>query len=49
MRRAEDIFPERVYRHPMVRQTVTGLVKQSRRDAVDRELRGLAYRTDVKV
>jgi hypothetical protein len=48
LRRAEELFPERVYRHPIVRNTVLGLVKRTKHDALGRELRGLAHRTGLR-
>ena len=44
LRRAEDIAPQRIRTNPFVRETVTDLVRRARRDAVGRELRGMAYR-----
>ncbi len=44
LRRAEVIFPTRVHRNPFARETIAGLTVRARRDAVGRELRGMAYR-----
>jgi tetratricopeptide (TPR) repeat protein len=49
LRRAELISPTRVHRHPFARETVTELLGRVRRDAVGRELRGIAYRAGVTV
>lgn len=46
-RRAEMISPTRVYRHPFARETIAELVERSRREAVGRELRGLASRAGL--
>ncbi len=48
LRRAEDISPHTVRNNPFVRETVTDLLRRTRRDdAVGRELRGLAYRMGI--
>ena len=44
LRRAEALAPVRVRAQPLVRETVTDLLRQARRDAGGRELRGIAYR-----
>ena len=44
LRRAEELSPQRVRVHPLAREAVVGLLRQARRDAEGRELRGLAYR-----
>ena len=49
LRRAELISPARVHRHPFTRQILAELVARSRRDAVGRELRGMAYRAGLPV
>lgn len=49
LRTAELISPERVQRHPFVRDALAELVARSRRDAVGRELRGMAYRAGLPV
>lgn len=48
-RRAESISPHHVQRSPMVRDALAELLACSRRDAVGRELRGLAYRAGLPV
>ena len=47
--RAEKISPHHVHRNPMVREVIGELLVRSRRDAVGRELRGLAYRSGLSV
>jgi hypothetical protein len=42
--RAEQIAPQRIHNDLFVRETVAGLLRQARRDAGGRELRGLAWR-----
>lgn len=49
LRTAEDIFPTKVQRDPFVREVLAELVTRSRRDAVGRELRGMAYRAGLPV
>jgi transcriptional regulator with XRE-family HTH domain len=49
LRTAEDIFPAKVHRDPLVRDLIAELLVRSRRDAVDRELRGMAYRAGLPV
>jgi transcriptional regulator with XRE-family HTH domain len=49
LRRAERISPARVQRHPFVREVLAELLARSRRDAVGRELRGMAYRAGLPV
>jgi transcriptional regulator with XRE-family HTH domain len=50
LRTAEDIFPARVHRDPMVRDVIAGLLTRSRRDSpMDRQLRGMAYRAGLPV
>jgi hypothetical protein len=44
LRTAERLAPQRVRTNPFVRDTVTDLMRRARRDAVGRELRGMAYR-----
>ncbi len=44
---AERLAPQRVLANPFVRETVTDLLQRARRDAVGRELRGMAYRMGV--
>lgn len=47
-RRGEVISPLTM-RSPYAREVLAELVVQSRRDAVDRELRGMAYRAGLPV
>lgn len=49
LRTAEQLFPMRVLRNPFVRDVLAELVAHSRRDAVGRELRGMAYRAGLPV
>ncbi|WP_219417083.1 helix-turn-helix domain-containing protein [Pseudonocardia nigra] len=49
LRRAELISPARVQRHPFVRETLAELVSKAHRDAVGRELRGMAFRAGLPV
>lgn len=49
LRKAELISPPRVQRHPFVREVLGELLARSRRDAVGRELRGMAYRAGLPV
>lgn len=44
---AEHIAPQRVRNNVFVRETVADLLRQARRDATTRELRGLAWRMGV--
>lgn len=44
---AERIAPQRIRSHALVRATVEDLVNRAKRDAVGRELRGMAYRMGV--
>ncbi len=44
LRTAERLAPQRVRANPFVRDVVTDLMRRARRDAVGRELRGMAYR-----
>ncbi len=44
LRRAEELAPVRIRAQPLVRETVVDLLRQARRDAGGRELRGMAYR-----
>lgn len=48
-RRAETISPLHLHRSPLARDTLAELVARSRRDAVGRELRGMAYRAGLPV
>jgi hypothetical protein len=49
LRRAELIVPHRVQRDPFARDVLAELLIRSRRDAVGRELRGMAYRAGLPV
>jgi transcriptional regulator with XRE-family HTH domain len=44
---AEQLAPQRIRADVFVREVVAGLLRQARRDAGDRELRGLAWRMGV--
>jgi len=49
LRTAEQLAPQRVRANPFVREVVVDLVRRARRDAIGRELRGMAYRMGVGV
>ena len=49
LRKAELISPAKVQRQPFVREVLGELLVRSRRDAVGRELRGMAYRAGLPV
>ena len=49
LRTAEQLFPERFRRNPFVQDTLAELLPRSRRDALGRELRGMAYRAGLPV
>jgi transcriptional regulator with XRE-family HTH domain len=49
LHRAERISPEHVHRHPLTRSLLAELVARSKRDAIGRELRGVAYRAGLPV
>lgn len=49
LRRAELISPHRIQRGPVIREVLAELLSRSRRDAVARELRGMAYRAELPV
>ena len=50
LRTAEDLFPTKVLRDPIVRDVIAGLLARSRRDSpMDRQLRGMAYRAGLPV
>ncbi|MFD7656983.1 helix-turn-helix domain-containing protein [Actinosynnema sp. NPDC059797] len=49
LRRAEQISPARIHRHPFMRSVLAELLTKARRDAVGRELRGMAYRAGLPV
>jgi hypothetical protein len=44
---AEQLAPQLIYQDVLVRETVADLLRQARRDAGGRELRGLAWRMGV--
>ncbi|MGH3795318.1 MAG: helix-turn-helix domain-containing protein [Pseudonocardiaceae bacterium] len=48
-RTAEDIFPTAVLRNSNVREVLAVLLPGARRDAIGRELRGMAYRAGLPV
>jgi hypothetical protein len=48
-RRAEMISPLHLHRSPLARDTLAELVAHARRDALGRELRGMAYRSGLPV
>lgn len=47
LRTAEKAAPQRIRTNPYIRETVLDLVRQAKRDAVGRELRGMAYRMGI--
>jgi transcriptional regulator with XRE-family HTH domain len=49
LRRAELISPKHVHQHPFTRSTLAELLAHSKRDAIGRELRGMAYRAGLLV
>ena len=49
LRRAELISPHRIQRNPIVREVLAVLLPGARRDAVGRELRGMAHRAGLPV
>lgn len=49
LRTAESLFPTMVRREPMIRDTLSSLVVKARRDAVGRDLRGMAYRAGLTI
>ncbi|HEX6401772.1 MAG TPA: helix-turn-helix transcriptional regulator [Pseudonocardiaceae bacterium] len=49
LRRAELISPHRIQRGPVIREVLAELVARSKRDAVGRELQGMAYRAGLPV
>jgi hypothetical protein len=49
MRKAEQISPEHVHRHPFTRSTLAELIAKVKRDAVGRELRGMEFRAGLHV
>lgn len=48
-RTAEEIFPARVQRNVLVRETISAMMLSARRDAIGKELRGLAYRAGLPI
>jgi transcriptional regulator with XRE-family HTH domain len=49
LRTAEDLFPIKVRRDPLVRDVIATLVLGGRRDAIGMELRGMAHRAGLPV
>jgi transcriptional regulator with XRE-family HTH domain len=49
LRTAERLAPQRTRANPFVRETVVDLIRRARRDAIGRELRGMAYRMGIGV
>ncbi len=49
LRTAEVLLPVRVQRDPIIREVLAQLLTRSRRDAMGRELRGMAYRAGLPV
>lgn len=49
LRRAELISPYRIQRGAVIREVLAELLRRSKRDAVGRELRGMAYRAGLPV
>jgi hypothetical protein len=49
LRRAEVVSPLHTLRNPFVRDVLGELMARARRDAVGRELRGMAYRAGLPV
>ncbi|MGH3777655.1 MAG: helix-turn-helix domain-containing protein [Pseudonocardiaceae bacterium] len=49
LRRAEVLSPLHTLRNPFIRDTIAELLARARRDAVGRELRGMAYRAGLPV
>jgi len=47
--RAEQLAPQRIRTNPFVREAVADLMRRARREAVGRELRGMAYRMGLGV
>lgn len=48
LRTAEDVFPTKVRRDPLVREVVATLLPGAGRDAVGMEIRGLAHRVGLE-
>lgn len=49
LRRAEQISPARIQRHPFMRSIIAELLTKAKRDSVGRELRAMAYRAGLPV
>lgn len=49
LRRAEEISPTRIHRHPFMRSILAELLTKAKRNSVGRELRGMAYRAGLHV
>jgi len=49
LRRAELISPARIHRHPFMRSVLAELLAKAKRDAIGRELRGMAFRAGLQV
>jgi hypothetical protein len=49
LRRAEQISPARIHRHPFMRSIIAELLARTKRGPVGRELRGMAYRAGLPV
>ncbi|MGH3793010.1 MAG: helix-turn-helix domain-containing protein [Pseudonocardiaceae bacterium] len=49
LRTAEDLFPTRVRRDPLVREVIATLLPGTRQDAIGMELRGMAHRAGLPV
>lgn len=47
--RTETISPLHLHRSPLARETLAELLAHSKRDAIGRELRGMAYRAGLPV
>lgn len=47
--RAEEIAPQRIRTHPLVRETIGDLMRRAQREAIGRELRGMAWRMGIGV
>ena len=49
LRRAEQISPEHVHRHPFTREILSELLARAKHNTAGRELRGMAYRAGLLV
>jgi len=49
LRTAEQLAPQRVRANPFARETVVSLLRHVQKDAIGRELRGMAYRMGIGV